>query len=352
MFSITIQDLWFRARQFLIAVVGASLVFAMAVLLSGLAAGFSVEISSTIAGTGAEAWVMADGATGRLTALPPIQMATAERAEGALRAAGAGRVDPIIITTSAATIGTNLATVVVIGSPIGGLGAPTADSGRSVNQPGQAVVDSGLGIRIGQQFDVSGQRLQAVGIVNGRTLDGGTSEIFVPLRTAQSIAYGGRRLVGAIITSRQPERAPTGFSVRSDSEVQAATYTEVAPAVSSIQNTRLFMWFIAAVIVAALIYVTALERTRDFAILKALGSSSVVLFASLALEAVLVSLIAAAVAAGLANLMTGVFSQPVDIPISAFLSLPLAAIAVGLVSSLAAVRRAVSADPSSAFAGA
>ena len=42
MLTITIQDLRFRARQFLIAVGGAGLIFAMTLLLSGLAAGFRV----------------------------------------------------------------------------------------------------------------------------------------------------------------------------------------------------------------------------------------------------------------------------------------------------------------------
>ena len=34
------------------------------------------------------------------------------------------------------------------------------------------------------------------------------------------------------------------------------------------------MWIVAAAIVASMLYVAALERKRDFAVLKALGSSS------------------------------------------------------------------------------
>jgi putative ABC transport system permease protein len=113
----------------------------------------------------------------------------------------------------------------------------------------------------------------------------------------------------------------------------------------------MFMWVIAAVIIAALVYVTALDRTRDFAVLKALGSSSQLLFVGLAIQAVLVALFAAVLAEVIANFMKGLFQQPVDIPGSAFVVLPLAAVVVGLLSSLAALRRAVSADPALAFAG-
>jgi len=112
------------------------------------------------------------------------------------------------------------------------------------------------------------------------------------------------------------------------------------------------MWLIAAVIVAALVYVTALERVRNFAVLKALGASSRLLFAGLAFQAVLVALLAAAIAAVISNFMTGLFAQPVDVPPSAFVVLPISALVVGLLASLAALRRAVSADPAMAFQGA
>lgn len=125
----------------------------------------------------------------------------------------------------------------------------------------------------------------------------------------------------------------------------------MAPVVSSIGNSRAFMWVIAVFIVAALVYVTALERTRDFAVLKALGASSAMLFAGLVVQAVLVSLAAAAIAALVSNFMKGLFAQPVDIPTSAFVVLPVTALVVGILSSLAALRRAVSADPAVAFAG-
>jgi putative ABC transport system permease protein len=125
----------------------------------------------------------------------------------------------------------------------------------------------------------------------------------------------------------------------------------LANAVSSIDNSRSFMWLIAAVIVAALIYVTALERTRDFAVLKALGSSSGLLFAGLATQAIVVALAAAAVGAVISNFMTGLFAQPIDTPANAYVVLPVAALAIGLVASLAALQRAVSVDPAVAFSG-
>ena len=112
------------------------------------------------------------------------------------------------------------------------------------------------------------------------------------------------------------------------------------------------MWVVAAIIVAALMYVSSLERLRDFAVLKSLGSSSGLLFLGVAAQAVAITLLAAAFAVVASQLLKPMFALPIEIPASAFVVLPVVAIVVGLLSSLVALRRAISVDPSSAFAAA
>jgi len=175
---------------------------------------------------------------------------------------------------------------------------------------------------------------------------------YVTVADAQAAVFGGRALIGGVLTVGVPTTVPAGYRVYTNPQIEAASLTQMASGVSSINNSKFFMWVIAAIIVAALVYVTALERTRDFAVLKALGSSTGLLFVGLAVQAVAVALAAAVIAAILSNFMTGIFAQPVDIPGSAFVVLPLSALAVGLLASLAALRRAASVDPAAAFAGA
>src|SRR5271170_1970984 len=89
MLAVTFADLWFRARQFLIAVVGVGLVLALALALSGLADGFHAEVASTVNGVGATSWVMAPAAEGRLTAFaafPAADMSAVAREPGVRRA--------------------------------------------------------------------------------------------------------------------------------------------------------------------------------------------------------------------------------------------------------------------------
>jgi putative ABC transport system permease protein len=342
------QDLRFRARQFLIAVGGAGLIFAMTLLLSGLAAGFRVEVIQTVEGLGAQSWAVASGSPGRIAALPPI-LGSDAAAVGS--EPGVTRVGPIIVVPQAAQVGSTVKTVNLIGTLPHGLGSPTPLSGRPVDSSGQAVVDSSLGLGIGQHFSVAGHAFTVVGLVSQRTLLGGIGNAYVTIGAAQDIVFGGRPLISAVLTTGVPRALPAGLALKTNDQVEQASISQLATAVSSIDNTREFMWLIAAVIVAALIYVTALERTRDFAVLKALGSTSRLLFAGLATQAVVVALVAAAVGAVISTFMTGLFAQPVDIPGSAYVILPVSALIVGLVASLAALRRAVSVDPAVAFAG-
>jgi putative ABC transport system permease protein len=58
MLAVTFADLRYRARQFLIAVIGVGLVLAVALAVTGLADGFHSEIQNYVDSVGASSWVM------------------------------------------------------------------------------------------------------------------------------------------------------------------------------------------------------------------------------------------------------------------------------------------------------
>lgn len=352
MLRITLQDLRFRARQFAIAIAGAGLLFAMSLLLAGMAAGFGVEIDHTVQALGAQSWVVASGASGRITSLPPIP---ASAAAAVAKEPGVKRVAPVAIVPQAARIaGSPTRSVVLVGyRPGAGLGAPGGlTAGHQVTGSGQAVVDDRLGLGVGQRFSVAGRSFRVVGVVSGLSLLGGIPNAYVTLGDVQRVSFGGRPLIDAVLVSGSPRRLPAGYMLESNAQIEKASLNQMSAGVSSINNSKFFTWVIAVIIVAALVYVTALERTRDFAVLKAVGASTGVLFAGLAGQAVLVSLAAAVIGGALSTFMTGIFAQPVYVPDSAFVVLPLSALVVGVLASLAALRRASSVDPAAAFAGA
>ncbi|HLN16908.1 MAG TPA: ABC transporter permease [Acidimicrobiales bacterium] len=347
MLAVTLADLLYRARQFLIAILGTGLVFGLALLLSGLANGFTVEINQTVAGFGADTFVMAGSSAGRITAFvafPQSEVLAVRHDPGVSDAAPLLLVPSLVAQTTKGT-----STVVLAGVREGALGAPSPISGHALAGPGQAVVDDRLHVALNSVIAFGHHAFTVVGLVSDRSLLGGVPVVYVPLADAQALAVGGRPIVTAVLATGRPTTVPPGLRPYTTEEVQASSVQQLSGPIKSIKNTQWLMWVVAAVIVAALLYVAALERRRDFAVLKALGSSSAALFGSLLLEAVIVALVASAFAEVASNLLTPIMSQPVDIPGLAYATLPLIAVVVGALASLVALRRATGADPAAAF---
>jgi len=347
--TITFADLRYRYRQFLIAVVGAGVVLAMAILLAGLAQGFTSEINATVGAVGADRWVMSEKATGRLTAVATFDEQTVAQvaATPGVRAANGLVFLPQEVLHS----GSRLVTANVMGVGPEALGHPAAVRGAGLSADGQIVVDTRAHLAVGTNVQLGSTMFHVVGTVHDRTLAAGIPMAYVTLADAQNALLGGQRVVTVVATRGVPQSVPAGLQALTQSQVESSTLKTMASGVQSIKNSRTLMWVISAIIVAALVYVSALQRVRDFAVLKALGSSSHGLFASLCLQAVVVTILAAALGLALSTVMTGVFQQPVTVPASAYWSLPIVAVIVGVVASLVALRRATGADPVAAFGG-
>ena len=347
MLAVTFADLRFRARQFAIAIAGVGLVLSMALLLTGLAAGFRAEVAGTVNGVGAQTWVLSKSAQGRITAFaafPDLEAVAISDEAGVRRAA------PLLVAPfQVAHAGTKTLTVNLIGVAIGRLGDPSVITGSRLAQPGDIVVDDKLHLAVGSDLVLGGRTFHVVGEATNRTLVGGGALVYVPLASAQAVVTGGQPLITAVVTTGTPASLPHGLVALSPTQVINDTVGQLASAVSSIENTRYLMWAVAAAIVASLLYVAALERRRDFAVLKALGSSSGALFGSLVIEAVVVTLLATVIAELLVNFLVPLFSQPVDINASAYATLPVIAVVVGILASVSALRRVTGADPAAAF---
>ena len=349
MWNITLRNIQFRRRQFLIAVVGTSLVFGMALLVTGIREGFRSEAQKTLDGIGGDHWVIPRDTSGPFTAFSIVEARAAETLAGL---PGVRQADPIVLLPQTIGKGEKAKTINVIGRRNGGLGQPPLVAGRTVQGEGDAVVDKKVDLKLGERFALSGRKFTVVGLVTGRTYFGGTPTIYVGLKDAQALAYRGNPYATAIVMNGRPAVVIPGLAVLSKSEVKADLLRPLRDAEQSINNTRLLLWLVAAIIVGAVMYMSALERVRDFAILKAVGAGSRVLVTSLAIEAVIACLLSAALAVFVARLLRPIIPLPVTYTASAYALLPVVAVIVGMLSSLSGVRRAVRTDPAAAFAGA
>jgi putative ABC transport system permease protein len=337
----------YRYRQFLIAVVGAGLVLAMALLMSGLAGGFTAEIDRTVGGVGAQSWVLSDNAHGSIAGAQVFPQADVT---AIAHSAGVTKAAPLVILLQQTMrLNGKNTSVEVFGVQPGSLGDPAVTGGQALSGPGQLVADVSAGVGPGTSVTVGATAFRVVGQVTNRTMLAGTPVVYMTLHDAQELALGGQPLVTAVATQGVPASVPAGLNVQSSSVIEQTELDNLSGAISTLTNAKFIMWLVAAIIIGALLYVSALQRVRDFAVIKALGSSTRSLFGGLALQSVVITLLSAAFAMIICNFMTGLFKQPVAIPATAFLTLPAIAVGVGLIASLAGLQRATSADPAMAF---
>jgi putative ABC transport system permease protein len=344
---ISLRDLQWRRRRFAIAILGTALVFAMSLLISGLAVSFRAEAQRTLDGIGADAWIVRAGVPGPFTAsaaIPEAAVKPVSTIKGVVRAA------PLVIVHQTVR-NPDVKDVNVFGVAARGMGQPKTAHGRDARRSGEAVVDDTLVSKLGTKLVLSGRTFKIVGVTHGLTYNGGIANVYIPLRDAQALVFGGQHLITAVVTKGVPVALPPGLVAMTNKDAREDIMRPLSKAVGTIGLVAALLWVVAAMIVGSVVYLSALERLRDFAVLKATGSSTKVLLASLSIQSVVVSLTAGILAIGLSFVLQPLFPLPVQVPLRAILFLPLIAVIVGLLASLSGLRRAVTVEPALAFGG-
>ena len=348
MWRVSVRDLQWRRRRFTIAVAATALVFAMTLLLSGASSSLTNENHRIVRLFGTDAWVVAGGSSGPFTTASVIP---AGRANEVAATPGVVRAEPVVLFRS--TIHeTSVRDVNVVGFRAGGIMAPHIVRGRALRGRGETLADSGLGLRVDQRVVANGHGLRVVGLVSGVRFNFGVPSLLMPVEDAQALAFAGQPLATAFITEGVPRTVPDGLHVVTDQQAMADLARVAKSGNQSIAFINALLWIVAAGIIGSMVYLSALERVRDFAVLKATGASSRALLAGLALQAVVLSFAGAILAAVLAQPLAASFPFPVEIPSGAYLRLLVIAVVVGTLASVAGLRRAVGVDPALAFTGA
>lgn len=344
MLKAAFRDLQWRKRRFVIAIVGTGLVFAMTLVLTGLANGFRVEATRTVDSLGVDGFLVKSGATGPFlgsSAFPATK----------LQVPGVDTAVPLVYGSASMPLDGSARSVNVFGAPGKGPGMPPMESGRPPIEPHEAAVSSTMRKPIGSTIEVGSRNLQVVGIVDDSTALAGQPNVFLTVTGAQKLLFSGQSLISSIGVKGMPERAPSGFKIVD----RQGAIDDLLRALSGARKAMTLMagllWVVAALIVGSMIYMSALERTRDFAVFKAVGVPTRSILAGLAMQAVIVAVLAAALGGGLSVLLGPLFPMRVDIPQIAFLLLPVVAVTIGVLASLAGLRRAVTVDPALAFGG-
>ena len=343
-----LRDLQWRRKRFAIAVIGTALVFAMSLLMSGLSTAFGVEIARSLQQAGADRWIAPLGATGPFSAGITIPLSGRNAADELALFPGAVRADPVLFTRTVGHVNGSTLDINLFGVVAGGLGAPAPTTGRAAAAPGEVVVAHRLA-SVGDHLVIMGKTFEVVGTVPKASLMAGTPSAFMSLQDAQALVAGGQNIASMIVTRGVPTSIPQGLAAFDERATSTDLARPLKNATQSIDLIRVLLWMVAALIVASVIYLSALERTRDFAVFKATGVGTRAIGAGLALQAIVIALSASVAGAILGLLMAPHFPMDVVISHGALLFLPALAVVVGLLASLAGLRRIASVQPAAAF---
>lgn len=345
MLLIALRDLQFRLRRFLISVVAVALVLTLTLLLSGVAAAFDREVDDALARSGTDTWIVAADASGPFLGAIVMPESRVDEVRGL---PGVGAASPLGFVSTTRTTPDGTEPVAVFGVEPGGVGSPEVDEGTVLQATGQAVVDSSIG-DVGEEVELGGRTLEIVGRIDGATVLAGQPALYVTMSDLQQIAFSGAEVITSVAVRGTPADVPTDLRAIGTDAARDDLLRPIAPAKQTITLLSVLLWIVTGCIIGSVIYLSALERVRDFAVFKAIGVSTRDVLLGLVLQAVFLALLASAIAIVVARLLVPVVAMPVALPLDIVLLVPAIALAVSVLGSLAGVRRAVAVDPALAF---
>ena len=354
MWRITWRDLVFRRRRFLLASMTTAIAFAVSLLLSGVIVAVQQQNRNVVSRFHADGWWVPPGAGGPFTDGPVV---AESRVDEVAALPGVTLAQGVLLlrttlTKVAATGGPGeVVDVNMVGVPIGGIGTPRVNKGRLVKRRGEVVVDDALHHTVGDTVLIGGKRFHVVGVANGISYLFGVPAMFLSLPDAQGVGAHGEPALSAIVTQGLPTRGeePAGLVRYTDHDVLADLNRVVGQGFSAVQTMRVIMMVAALGIVALIIYLSSLERMRDIAVLKATGASSRFVAGGLVVQALFVTVVATAAAFGLAPFLKPLFPLRLELTARVHLELLVFAVLVGLLASVAGIRRLLTVEPARAF---
>ncbi len=345
-----LRDLEWRRMRFAVAVVGAGVLFGLTLAMTGISGGFNAEANHTVQGFHADAWVVGSGAAGPFLG---SSLVPAARVSEVSALPGVDSAVPVVFIRKDVVTDGKPTDVNVFGTPAGSFAAPQVQEGRAPATSDEVVVSTKLaGYGVGDPIDIAGHRFVVVGTVDDSTALAGVPNVFLTLPAAQSVAFGGAPLASAFaVKGSITTPLPAGLTVMANKAGVDDLLRALKQARSSIYLTAVLAWVIAALIIGSVVYLSVIERLKDFAVFKAIGVSTTSLLVGLVLQAVILSLIAALVGLAIGTLLGPHLGLPVSISWETYVLLPVVAVVFSVLASLFGLRRALSVDPASAFGG-
>ena len=363
---LAIRDIRFAKGRFALMGAVVALITLLLVMLSGLTAGLGNQSTSALAALPADQLVF--GAPAGSAPKASFTESEVTRAQQSLWSArdGVARADAVGISQSrfqalgAEGVPARTASVAVFGTePGAGLApAPLAEGTVAVG----AGLAEDLELSIGSHASVGGTDLVVTAVVPEQWYSH-TGVVWTTLADWQKLAHIQDADAATVLAVTFDSTAGTGVDLGAANTAAGTVSTTIDGSFQALgsyksENGSLllmqaFLYGISALVIVAFLTVWTVQRTRDIAVLKALGGSARYILLDAMAQAALV-LLAGAVAGGLAGVAGGVLaSQAAPFLLTPWTTLlPIAGIVLlGLAGAALAVRSVARVDPLIALGG-
>jgi len=327
------------------AAIATSLVFAITLLLSGFSESFGVEVNRALNTINADGYVVREGQRGPFMSPRPFPTEVVGQV-AALE--GVERAEPLISVIQPDTY--------LMASRLDAprtaprwAGADRPAQGHAVRNDEELVIDDRAGDAVGDTIAIGGTDFRVAGVTKGQTVLGGQPIVVLSIAGAQRAVFGGYDVVTSVAVTGRPETVPDGYVFVTREAASRDFLRPLHIVTGTIDILSVLLWFVASAIVGSVIYISTLERMRDFAVFKATGASTRDLMAALMLQSVLLAVASSIAAIGIAFAIAPSFPAAVSFPARLLLLLPIVGVPVGLLASAAGLRRAVKVDPALAM---
>jgi putative ABC transport system permease protein len=365
---LALRDIRFAKGRFLLMGAVVALITLLLVMLSGLTAGLGNQSVSAIRQLGSDASASAvvfGSAPGNSPAasftesqISQKQLHVWQRASGVEHAEAFG----VSQTKLSATGTTNVA---VFGVDPRGTLAPASVTATSLVLSRTAADD--LAAEVGETVQLAGQDLRVTDIVDDQWYSH-TPVVWTSLAKWQQVAHindagASDGPIATAIAAQLADGDPSGPAATAANQAADTTTTSVTGAFQalgsyksengSLMLMQVFLYGISALIIVAFLTVWTIQRTRDVAVLKAMGSSDGYLLRDALTQAFVVLAAGAAVGGGAGMLGGLIASQAAPFLLNPASTLvPIAGIILlGMAGAAVAVRQVTRVDPLMALGG-
>ncbi len=331
------RDVRYRLGRFLLTALGLGLLLTSVMTMGGVYQGLVVEALSLVRASGADLWVVQKETNGPFaeTSRVPDDLYRVIQAVPGVREAS-----PVAFQTLQFRVGAKPFRVQLVGYRLGGLGGPPAVvAGRPIVQSRyEMVIGRDAGLPVGTELRIGRLVFRIVGLTDGIVSSGGDPVAFVSLLDAQEIQFSKAneavrndrarldaelRATPALATVPRDALAP----VVQNTHLANAVLVHLAPgadapamqahierwtyyrALTAAQQEdllaksviergrkqtllmRAILLVVSTVIIALIIYTMTLEKTRDIATLKVVGTPDRTIAALILQEAVALGLL-------------------------------------------------------------